>query len=360
MTFVVNLSDHYAAETLKIQHEFERTGDGGTVLGRRSDLADVLVIELYRRLFSHEVGEPRGFCLLALGGYGRRELFPCSDIDLLFLSESSEQEAFRREAVATLLRELWDLRLRVGHSLHSLAECGRLYRENLEFNVALLDCRFLAGDQQLYLRLRDDVLPRFVARDGEELIRNLADRARQRHAKFSNTIFHLEPNVKEGPGGLRDYHVCRWLTQISALQTRKPSPAPESLWPAPAEAELHAAFSLLCSTRCFLHYLRQRDDNLLSYECQDGACARGIAGASAAPLAPADWMRVYFRRVRSIHRFTLRLLDEHAPARAGLYGLFQNWRSRLSNADFSVLREMVYFRQPEALEAGTFPLVAVI
>ena len=345
----MKLSDYYSAESLKIQQGFDRAGDGGAVLGRRSDTVDVVVTRLYSQVFSQQLDEPRNFCLVALGGYGRRELFPHSDIDLLLLTESSGEQSSRREAVAAILRELWDLRLRIGHSVHTLAECGRLYRDNLEFNVALLDCRYLAGDRRLYTRLHDDVLPHLVARDHQDLLRNLADMTRLRHAKYGDTIFHLEPNVKEGPGGLRDYHVCRWLARIADLEKRKAWSTPEDLWPSHWRAEAGPAFEFLCATRCFLHYLCERDDNLLSYECQDRACAGGIARPPAGPLTAADWMRAYFRNVRSIYRLTLRLLDDNTPARAGVYRLFQDWRSRLSNADFSVVREKVYFRQPAAL-----------
>jgi [protein-PII] uridylyltransferase len=328
-------------------------------LRQRSDAVDAVVAGLYRQFFSPQLDEARHFCLLALGGYGRRELFPHSDIDLLFLTESSAEQSSRREAVAALLRELWDLRLRVGHSAHTLAECGRLYRDNLEFNVALLDCRYLAGDHQLWARLHDDVYPHLVARDHQDLLRNLADMTRERHAKYGHTILHLEPNLKEGPGGLRDYHVCRWLAQISALEKRKAWSAPEALWPAAWRAGTGPAFEFLCATRCFLHYFRERDDNQLTYECQDEACARGIAcqgssdppfgGPRALPPTAAEWMRVYFRHVRSIYRLTQNLLDDIAPADSGVYSLFQSWRSRLSNADFSVLRERIYVRQPAAL-----------
>jgi [protein-PII] uridylyltransferase len=343
------LSAYYAAESLKIQQSFDHTGDGLAALRQRSDVVDAVVARLYRQFFSPQLDEPRDFCLLALGGYGRRELFPHSDIDLLFLNESSAEQPSRRDAVAAILRELWDLRLRVGHSLHTLAECGRLYRDNLEFNVALLDCRYLAGDRRLYARLHDDVYPHLVARDHQDLVRNLAEITRRRHAKHGHTIFHLEPNLKEGPGGLRDYHVCRWLARLSELEKRKAWSTPEHLWLTAWRAEVGPAFEFLCATRCFLHYFRERDDNQLSYECQDRACARGIACRPAAPLTVADWMRVYFRHVRSIYQLTLNLLDEYTPAGSGVYGLFQNWRSRLSNADFSVLREKIYIRQPAAL-----------
>jgi [protein-PII] uridylyltransferase len=353
-----SLSDFYASESLRIQQSFDGTGDGLAVLRGRAEVVDTAVASLYRHYFSSQLDQPDKFCMLALGGYGRRELFPHSDIDLLFLTESGAEQASQRMAIAALLRELWDLRLRVGHSVHTLAECGRLYRQNLEFNVALLDCRYLAGDRELFDRLHDDVYPHLVSRDHQDLFRNLAEMTRARHRKYDDTIFHLEPNLKDGPGGLRDHHVCRWLARISAIAKHKTWSPPEELWPAAWRAEVGPAWDFLCATRCFLHYFRERDDNQLSYECQDEACARGIGwrrgvdpdcgATSLPPPSPEDWMRAYFRRVRSICQLTLRLLDDYTPAGTGLYGLFQNWRSRLSNADFSVLREKVYFRQPAA------------
>ena len=113
------LSNYHSSELLAIRQGFECAGDGNAVLARRSELVDFVVKKLYRRYVSPPLGESQDFCLLALGGYGRRELFPYSDIDLLFLSEGREEEAARREALAAMLRDLWDLRLRIGHSAHN-------------------------------------------------------------------------------------------------------------------------------------------------------------------------------------------------------------------------------------------------
>ena len=212
------LTDFYAAESQRIQQNFEETNSGLAVLRARTDLVDALVIRLYQEFISTDPQEPLHLCLLALGGYGRRELFPHSDIDLLFLTEDGNRQSTYRDAIATLLRMLWDLRLRVGNSTHTLAECGRLYRDNLEFNVSLLDLRYLSGDPDLYARLRSSVVPHLVARDRQDLVRNLVELTGQRHAKYGNTIFHLEPNLKDAPGCLRDFHVCRWLARIEELE----------------------------------------------------------------------------------------------------------------------------------------------
>ena len=342
------LSDYYAAESQRIQQSFEQTGEGTAVLRDRSALVDALAIRLYQEFIAANPQQPRRLCVLALGGYGRRELFPHSDIDLLFLTEDESVQLTHRESIATMVRMLWDLRMRVGNSTHTLAECGRLYRDNLEFNVSLLDLRYLAGDADLYSRLRSSVVPHLVARDREDLVRNLVDLMGQRHAKYGDTLFHLEPNLKDSPGCLRDFHVCRWLARIEELEKTGKWTPPEQLWPERDRAAAQRAFDFLAATRCFLHYQYGRDENQLNYEAQAQAAARGIGVKQVKKLAPADWMRTFFRQARVIDQLTDQLVDESAPARSGLYALYQDWRSRLSNADFSVVRGRIFARRPTA------------
>jgi [protein-PII] uridylyltransferase len=346
---LASLRDHYTRESGRIQRNFDQTGGGMQVLRERSELVDAIVLALYRQFLSPAMGNPRGHCVLALGGYGRQELFPCSDIDLLFLSEDGSPPAIYRDAVAALLRMLWDLRLRVGQSTRTLAECGRLHRDNLEFNMSLLDLRYLAGDMDLYTRLRQVVVPHLVARDRQDLVQNLAALTAQRHARYGNTIFHLEPNLKEAPGCLRDLHVCRWLTRIEELEKYARWTPPDELWPERDRPAAQRAFDFLADARCFLHYLYGRDDNQLSYDAQAQAAAQGVGVKQAEALAPADWMRIYFRQARVIDRLSAQLIDECVPGRSALYGLYQDWRSRLSNADFSVVRGRIFARQPSTL-----------
>ena len=101
-----------------------------------------------------------------MGGYGRRALFPYSDIDLLFLYEKEGHEEFlSRKVIAPLSQSLWDLHLRVSPTTRTLAECGKLHRGNIEFNISLLDCRYICGDEKLYERLRTRVFPGMVMRE---------------------------------------------------------------------------------------------------------------------------------------------------------------------------------------------------
>jgi len=361
--FLPSIAQHYAAESARIRAQYEKAGDGPRVLRARSDLVDSIVVRLHRELLSSFPDGPQGFCVVALGGYGRRELFPHSDIDLLFLSSSGKKESSQREAVAMMARTLWDTRLRVSHSARTLSECSELHRDNLQFNIALLDSRYLVGDRWLFDRLRGDAVPHFVARDRDDLVRNLAELSEQRHAKHGNTVFHLEPNIKEAPGGLRDYHVARWLTLIAEFETQGRLVMPEEIWPPTLRAAGIEAWRFLAALRCFLHYRYERDDNLLSYEYQEEAARLGIGHQPGQALAAANWMRSYFRHARTITQLTARLLEEVAPARSGLYGLFQQSRARLSGLDFSVVRERIFPRQPalaadERLLLGLFEMAA--
>ncbi len=364
MVPVSSLTEFYAGEFRKIQQGFEADGDPRRVLTGRSALMDGIVLRLFGEIISPDPSGPEDFCLLAMGGYGRRELFPCSDIDLLYLFSSERAAEARREGVAAISRSLWDLHLKVGPATHTLADCGELHRDNLEFHIALLDCRYLAGDARLFARLREEVIPHLVARDRQELIRALREVTRQRHAKHGDTIFHLEPNIKDVPGGLRDYHLCRWLIRLRQLERSPRWTPPEELWPDPPRREAPRAFAFLSAVRCFLHFDRGRDDNQLSYESQARAAAGGLGSGFGNALPAAEWMRHYFRHARNIHRFVAQLFDEVTPAQSGLYGLFQDWRSRLANADFSVVRGRVFPRAPSALREdpslllGLFEMVA--
>ena len=341
----------------KSRRTFEAEGDGRAAARERSALVDNLTQELYRRFFSPDLNGPANFCLVALAGYGRQELFPYSDIDLLFLSPNAATAASRRAGVAGLCQTLWDLRLRVGSSARTIVECGQLHRDNLEFNISLLDCRYLAGDPQLFAQLRGTTIPHMVARDREDLVRDLAEMTRQRHAKYGNTIFHLEPNLKEAPGGLRDYQVARWMTLISQLGNELKWVAPEALWPEPFRTESEEALRFLSSARCFIHYAQGRDDNQLTYEIQDRAAAAGVGRSPSVKCDPGEWMRVYFRHARALCRLTSQLLDEARPVRSSLYAAVLDRKSRFSSPDFSVIRGRIFPRQPDAVQDNPSLLV---
>jgi len=314
---------------------FLATGDASTALAERTAQVDAVVCQAAAEILFSEI--PSGAALLAVGGYGRRQLFPYSDVDLLLLFQSDRLALERKESIAALLQRLWDSGMRISHSVRTPAECTEVHEQNAELNVSLLDQRFLTGDRALYAALADK-LPRFVVGNRDALVRNLARLSHERHSKQGNTIYHLEPNVKETPGGLRDYQLICWLAQLRDAAAGRIAAAETT-------RELEQAFHHMARLRCYLHCQSGRDNNLLSFDAQDVIAEQWDGGDTAA------WMRQYYRHARATHRAALRDLDTAEAASSSLLAQFRDWRSRLSNADISVHRERAHFRTPHQLEA---------
>lgn len=335
------LRNYYRQESERLHQEFEANASGVSATRDRALLVDKLLFHLWEQ---QPALRDSGCALVALGGFGRGTLFPYSDVDLLFLCESEALRNRIKDPVRAICQELWDTGLRVSPTTRTIEDCSRFDQDNVEFTISLLDCRFLTGDERLFARLKDKALPQLVGRESAVLMQQLAQVTKKRHAKFGSTIFHLEPNLKDGPGGLRDFHVSRWLALISALEADKKWPDSLTLQHATDDEEVLSATEFLASARCYLHYRAKRDENIVSWDAQEELAARGT-GTREGVLPSAEWMRLYFRHAKAIQRSTLQLLD-HLPATcSSLYRSFQRWRSRVSNEEFSVVEGRVFLQQ---------------
>lgn len=336
-------------ESARIQREFEANGDGRACIAQRTRLVEDILARLWNDIVSPDDSKPANLSLVATGGFGRGWLFPYSDIDILFLFGDREAEQAFKDPLRRFSQELWDLRLKLSPASRTLSECDRYDANNTEFTISLLDCRYLFGDRDLFRRLHDKVIPKLVMRESKSLLQGLAEVTRERHGKYGLTLYHLEPNLKEAPGGLRDCNVASWLALISAMDKLHDWPDASSLR-APVRKQLESALDFLMSARCFLHFRHGRDDNTLSWEAQDEAALRKIGAADAQEVSAADWMRIYFSHARAVQRTVTQLLEEIPEAWSALYRQVQSWRSRLTTADFSVVDGLIFLQQPSALQ----------
>jgi len=269
-------------------------------------------------------------------------------VDLLLLFESERLALAHKDTISAFLQRLWDSGIRVSHSVRTPDECSEVHDRNIELNISLLDQRYLTGDRALYAELARR-LPKFIHANRDALIRNLSQLTRERHTKYAGTFYHLEPNVKETPGGLRDYQLICWLQQLRETEITRLGIAD----PAP---ELQQAFRFLARLRCYLHCQSGRDNNVLSFDAQDAiaeewnASGSAEAGTTRSPIDAATWMREYYRHSRAIYRAAMRVLEASEAQSSSLFAQFRDWRSRLSNADFSVHRERAHFRAPHRLD----------
>lgn len=333
-------------ERRRIREHFEAGTGARATLSALCELADRTAKQVFGEVLRVHSTPTQGLCLVALGGYGRRLLFPYSDLDILFLFGSEKAETDFRPLIADFSRTLWDLGFRVSSAGRTLEECKRIEEDNAEFHLALLDRRWLSGDEELFERFTKKVLAGPEKQARPFLMAQLTKLTRERHTRYGNTIYHLEPNVKDAPGGLRDYQAAVWLRQIVGEQ--------RSNWNSSAEEELSAnAVDFLSAIRCFVHYSNGRNDNTLTYELQTAAAERGLGvnGASMAEIkrSPEEWMRLYFRQARVLNRLLLRYVEQKPSAQPSL-------RERLFNAARSARSETAKAR-PFALRDGLLEVV---
>ncbi len=294
----------------------------------RTAQVDRLVVAAANVSLAGRIAQP--FALLAVGGYGRRELFPFSDVDLLLLLQQ-EPDAALKDPFGLFLRTLWDSSLKASHSVRTIDDCCRMHEGNLHLSISLLDTRFICGDAELFESLASR-LPEFFRRHSRKLLRALADLTAGRHAKFGHTVYHLEPNIKEGPGGIRDIHFLNWAAQLA--------PGKEPLQHAVSEAE--SARDFFYRLRFFLHERSGRDNNLLSFELQDQAAA----ALPPSPLSPENWMRDVYHHARKAFQSSLQVLDLIGRSESGLVRQFFERRDRLSTGQFTVSHNQLFLRNP--------------
>ncbi len=296
----------------EIRRRFEAEGmaeDAGLKVGRETCfLMDQLIRTLYdhttQRVFplaNPSAGEH--LALVAVGGYGRGELAPFSDIDLLFLMPY-KLTPHGEQVVEFMLYRLWDLGLKVGHATRSVDDCIRQAKADMTIRTGLLEARFLWGDPQLHQELKRRFRREVATGAGLDFVEaKLAERD-QRHKRTGNSRYTLEPNIKEGKGGLRDLHTLYWIAKylyqvddVAALLDRGVLNAEEV-----ATFEKAAAF--LWTVRCNLHYLAGRAEERLSFDFQPELARRlgytDHAGASGVERL----MKHYFLVAKSVGDLT--------------------------------------------------------
>jgi [protein-PII] uridylyltransferase len=246
----------------------------------------------------------RQFCLLAIGGYGRRELYPHSDVDLLFVYEA-DATSTAEKAITASLHDLWDSKLHLGHQVWSLDELEALEAQEFEFVLALLNGRVIAGDERLGNRVLRGILPDLLRRESPELIARIVEVTRTRHASYRDTIYQLEPDLKQAPGGLRDYLTGRWLLTLGD---------PLGFLPF-AESEIESAHAVMARLRILLHFLKGRQQNQLTHKMQEEVAR--VLGYSEITLQSGveSLMMEYFLNARIINSFCLKMIRRSTDRR---------------------------------------------
>ena len=275
-------------------------------LRQHSDMVDGLVRKAFQKAQS-QVPAP-SVCLVAVGGYGRTELAPYSDVDLLLLYSSSKKEALP-PLVEKILYPLWDLGLEVSCSSRSINECLKMAQSDLPIKTGLIDGRYLDGEyeffRKLYSLFTKNVLHRKVQKFAEALAKDLY----LRNHKYEDPAYALEPNIKEGEGGLRDFQIGRWIIRAKYKTDRWDS----ILFPDHSRM-LEKSLQFLWAVRNQLHLLSGRRQDHLTFELQEKIAP--ILGLSPGTGGIEEMMRQYHLSAQRISNFVNDILERalHEPS----------------------------------------------
>jgi [protein-PII] uridylyltransferase len=322
-----------------------RDGADASALARRRGEA---VARVVAHVWTACLGEVTGAALFAVGGFGRGLLFPYSDVDLLALVQAPEPARLR--ALEQFFATLWDVGLKVGHAVRDAAQCRTLAAQDASVFTSLLDARRLAGDAAFDARLQAIVDDPALWPPREYLAARLAERD-ARHARYDDTAYNLEPNLKDGPGGLRTLDSLRWMGRRLAHADDLAALVAEGLLDPAEQAVLEQSEAVLRRYRYALHLEAGRPEERLLFDYQRALAARlGFEDEHAKNLGVEQFMQGYYRAASQVERLGVQVAERfeemlETPEKAAPVGAdFVRYGKRLAAVD-----PQLFMRRPAAL-----------
>jgi [protein-PII] uridylyltransferase len=254
--------------------------------------------------------------LVAVGGYGRREQFPFSDVDLLILinADSSEVSAETKAKLETFLGNCWDIGLELGHSVRTIAECVSEAAGDITIQTSLLESRWLAGPKSAFNQLQRTLLKTLSSdKDKQKFFQAKVLELSQRHAKYEDTPYSLEPNCKESPGGLRDLQVLLWVANAAGLGSSWSALADKGILTSQEAREIRSNERTLKRIRATLHVAAGRREDRLVFDLQAQVAELHGLKASSARRVSEELMQRYYKAakvVTQLNMIALQLIEE--------------------------------------------------
>jgi [protein-PII] uridylyltransferase len=311
-----------------------------------------LIDQILERVWGYIFEDATSTSLVAVGGYGRGELHPCSDIDLLILVGEEKHFNDLQQHLERFLTLLWDIGLQVGHSVRTVADCVREAKQDISVATNLLESRLLAGSASLYQDMQDTTGPDQMW-DSHDFFKAKWREQQARHAKYENSISNLEPNIKESPGGLRDIQMIGWVAKRHFRANTLHDLVTHGFLTEKEYQTLVEGQNHLWRVRFALHLLTGRQDDRLLFDHQRTLAAQLGYAADSANLAVECFMQDYYRTVMELSRLNEMLL-QHFQEEILLQNQLQepvsiNRRFQSRNGFLEVTHDRVFERTPTAM-----------
>jgi [protein-PII] uridylyltransferase len=329
------LRESLRQDRLTLEDQFLKDGNAARLLKAHSKLIDRHLCLIWKQL-----DLSADLALVAVGGYGRGELYPKSDIDLLILLDQDPGDVLKAK-LHELIALLWDIGLEVGHSIRTVDEC---ITESSDITVEtnLLEARLLSGDSTLFEKMRG-ALDRQL--DPKAFFNAKFNEQQQRHGRFNDADFNLEPNLKESPGGLRDLQTITWISRAAGLGTKWSELARAGLISASEARQIARHDALLKTLRTRLHYLAHRREDRLLFEFQTALAEQMGIAASSNRRASEHMMQRYYRTKLGVRQFNTILLQNLRD-----YLFQERPQERTLNENFRVIGNLLEIRDEQLFE----------
>lgn len=262
-----------------------------------SEQLTVIVDETLREAAGINLGfDGCGLALFAVGGYGRGDMSPFSDIDIMLLSEKRDKQV--TDSAQLILYKLWDMGLNISHGFRTLNECLEDSFRDIQTRTSLLEARFIAGDKNIPIKFKSDIYQKLLFKNRKGFVGEIFREIDRRHMQFGDSVYLLEPNLKEGRGCLRDIHAISWLLK-SAMASGRIDGLEEMLLPEDYKHFLKA-WEFLLKLRACLHAAAKRKTDVLSFDLQKQVA--GMLGFSDTKRFQAAeiLMRLYYKKARTV------------------------------------------------------------
>src|SRR5256712_4395040 len=297
---------------LRLKHQ---AGVGGReVCARRAELVDILLQYVFSAAAAAARENGRAevpLALIALGGYGRGELNPFSDIDVMLLHRQRDEiSPHLEEMVNQVLYLLWDSGFKVGHSTHSIKEAIAQANRDMRTKTAMLESRFLAGDRELAREFREQFRSKCVEGHEREYVEMRMQDQVARHKKFGDSVYLQEPNLKSGCGGLRDYQNLLWVTYFKEGSLSTNQLVGKDWLSESDQRRIEKAYDFLLRLRTALHYATGRATDILHITLQEEIAKRLDYSSGNGQLCSEALMRDYYEHTRNIFRVTERITEQ--------------------------------------------------
>jgi len=301
---------------LRLKHQ--AGGGGREICARHGELVDVILRHVFAAT-ANTLGTPTtSLALIALGGYGRGELNPFSDVDVMLLhgDGAGKMSSYVEKMAEQILYLLWDIGFKVGHSTRSIKEALVQANTDMLTKTAMLESRFLAGDQLLAREFRDQFRAKCVVGSERQYVELRMRDQQARHHKFGDSVYMQEPNIKAGCGGLRDYQNLLWMSYFKEGALTTTHLVGEDWLSESDQRRIETAYDFLLRLRTDLHYLSGRAADVL-YLTQQGEIAKRLRyREKEGQRASEALMRDYYKHTRTIFRVTERITEQFASGYA--------------------------------------------